>query len=185
MTNSNHPSENTKFIRLFFAIFPNKTVQSLLADQATALLPLCAGRKITRQHIHLTLLFLGNITPDRIAELRQIANDVSAKSFELNLDEIRYWKHNRIVYIQAKQFPVELFLLVDSLTKSLSAAGFVFDKRTYRPHITLIRNAVRPANIDLNNSIRWPIDEWRLIQSLQTIRGVQYVALDQWHLKKL
>lgn len=119
--------------------------------------------------------------PERIAELRHIASNISMKSFELNLEEIRYWKHNRIVYIQAKQFPEELFALVDSLTAHLSVAGFVFDKRIYRPHITLIRNAIRPVTFNLNTSIRWPIDEWCLVQSLQTERGVQYIALDQWY----
>ena len=176
---------NAKHIRVFFAIFPNKTIQSLLADQATLLQSLCAGRKTTNKHIHLTLLFLGNILPNRIAELRHIASNVSVKSFELNLEEIRYWKHNRIVYIQAKQFPAELFMLVASLTDHLSAAGFVLDKHIYKPHITLIRNVIRPVIINLNNSIQWPIDEWCLVQSLQTDKGIQYARLGQWDLKKL
>ncbi len=185
MTNSNSAVVSVKFIRVFFAIFPNKTTQSLLADQAINLQSLCAGRKITKRHIHLTLLFLGNLLPNRIAELHRIANHISARSFELNLEEIRYWKHNRIVYIQARQFPSELFTLVDSLTDHVSAAGFIVDKRIYRPHVTLIRDAIRPVIVHLDNSIRWPVDEWSLVQSLQTEKGVRYDTLGQWALRKL
>lgn len=184
MANNAPLGTNDQIIRIFFAIFPNKTIQSLLDDQAKYLLPLCAGRKVKKQNIHLTLLFLGNVMPERIAELRRIARTVSIKSFELNLEEIRYWKHNRIVYIKAKQFPEELSMLVDSLTGHLSAAGFLIDKRIYKPHITLIRNAIRPVTINLNNPIRWTIDEWGLIQSLQADKGVHYVTLDQWHLNQ-
>ncbi len=180
---TNNPTDpKTKSIRVFFAVFPNQATRILLADQVKQLKPLCGGRKVQRQQIHLTLLFLGNVATERIALLQQSAKNVSTQKFELHLNEIRYWKHSQIVYIQSKQFPAELFFLVNSLTHTLSEAGFTFDKLTYKPHITLIRKAIRPVIINLNDSIVWHVDKWFLVQSQQTSNGIQYFPLDRWQL---
>lgn len=109
--------------------------------------------------------------------------NISAKKFELSLDKICYWKRNQIIYIRAKQFPNELFVLVDSLKIALSKAGFSFDKYTYKPHITLIRKATHPAEINLNSPIKWHVSKWFLIQSKQINGGIDYIPLNQWFLE--
>lgn len=176
---------NTKIkpIRVFFAIFPNEFVQKQLAHQAEILEPTCGGRKVRTQNFHLTLLFLGDVSTNRIAILDQTMKNISAKKFELSLDKIGYWKRNQVTYIQANQFPNELFFLVDSLKTALSEAGFLFDKYTYKPHITLIRKATHPAEINLPIPIKWEVNEWSLIQSKQTENGVDYIPLSQRNLK--
>ena len=182
MTKKNTDS-GVKPIRVFFGIFPNKFVQTQLAHQADLLEAICGGRAVKIQHIHLTLLFLGNVAFRQIEALRQSMQDVSAKEFEFNLEEICYWKHNQIFYIQPKQFPAELFSLVDSLKDAVSAAGFLFDKRPYKPHITLIRKAIHAEKIYLDNPIKWHVNEWSLIHSKQTVNGMDYIPLGHWCLK--
>ena len=172
-----------KPIRVFFAIFPNEFVQKQLAHQAEILEPTCGGRKIRTQNFHLTLLFLGDVSTNRIAILQQTMKNISAKKFELSLDKICYWKRNQITYIQANQFPNELFFLVDSLKIALSEAGFLFDKYIYNPHVTLVRKATHSAEIDLPIPIKWEVNEWFLIQSRQTESGIDYIPLSQWNLK--
>lgn len=172
-----------KSIRVFFAIFPNEFVQKQLAHQAEILEPTCGGRQVRTQNFHLTLLFLGDVGTNRIAILQQTMKNISAKKFELSLDKICYWKRNQITYIQANQFPNELFFLVDSLKTALSEAGFLFDKYIYKPHVTLIRKATHSAEIDLPIPIKWEVNEWLLIQSKQTESGVDYIPLSQWNLK--
>lgn len=172
-----------KSIRVFFAIFPDEFVQKQLAHQAEILEPTCGGRRMRTQNLHLTLLFLGEVSTHRIATLQQTMKNISAKKFELSLDRICYWKHNQIIYIQANQFPTELFFLVDSLKIALSEAGFLFDKFTYKPHVTLIRKATHSTEINLNDPIKWHVNEWSLIQSRQTENGVDYIPLKQWNLK--
>lgn len=142
----------------------NKSVQAQLAHQAELLELTCGGRKVKMQHIHLTLLFLGNVAIHRIEMLRQVMKNVSTQEFEFNFEEIGYWKHNQVLYVQAKQFPAELFFLVDSLSNALSEAGFLFDKRVYKPHVTLIRKAIHPVTINLNDPIKWHVNKWHLIQ---------------------
>ena len=158
-------------------------MQTQLAHQADLLEAICGGRAVKIQHIHLTLLFLGNVAFRQIEALRQSMQDVSAKEFEFNLEEICYWKHNQIFYIQPKQFPAELFSLVDSLKGAVSAAGFLFDKRPYKPHITLIRKAIHAEKIYLDNPIKWHVNEWSLIHSKQTVNGMDYIPLGHWCLK--
>lgn len=174
---------STEFIRVFFAIFPNKLVQKQLAHQAEILESTYGGRKVRTQHLHLTLLFLGDISTHRIEALQQTMKNISAKKFALSLDEICYWKRNQIIYIQAKQFSTELLFLIDSLKIALSEAGFLFDKRSYRPHVTLIRKATHTTEINLNTPIKWHVNKWSLIQSKQTEHGVDYIPLKQWNLK--
>ena len=171
-----------KSIRVFFAISPSKIVQRQLAHQAKLLAPICGGRQIVMPHFHLTLVFLGNVSVQRIETLRHIMRNVAAKKFALCLDKISYWKHNQIIYLHAKQFPAELFDLVAALQSTLSEAGFVFDHRVYKPHITLLRKAVHPANTELINPIHWPVNQWTLLQSKPTT-SVDYVPLGHWRLK--
>jgi 2'-5' RNA ligase len=172
-----------KPIRVFFAVSPTQSVQKQLAHQAKLLEPLCGGRKIKMPHLHLTLVFLGDVCVQRIETLRQIMKKISVKKFTLVLDQISYWKHNQIVYLHAKQFPAELFALVDAIQATLLEAGFRFDHRQYKPHITLFRKAIHPVNTDLINPIHWPVNQWHLLQSKPVPTGVDYVPLGHWRLK--
>lgn len=184
LTRKKHIDTEIQSIRIFFAIFPNKFVRTQLAHQAELLESTCGGRKVKIQHIHLTLLFLGNVAVHQIETLRQAMKNVSAKKFEFNLEEICYWKQNKIFYIRSKQFPRELFSLVDSLRNTVSAAGFSFDKRIYKPHITLIREVTHPVRINLKHSIKWSVNKWSLIQSKQVGSSMDYFSLGHWHLKQ-
>lgn len=174
---------HAKPLRVFLALFPNKSVQAQLAHQAKLLEPICGGRLVKIQHIHLTLLFLGNIAVHQIESVQQAMSNILAKKFELNLEEIGYWKQNQVVYIRAKKFPVELFFLMNALRNTLLETGFSFDNHTYKPHVTLIRKAIRPVKINLNNPIQWQVNEWFLIQSKQTDNGIDYLSLGEWRLE--
>lgn len=182
MTNQS-ADPRAKPIRVFFAVSPTQSVQKQLAHQAKLLEPLCGGRKIKMPHLHLTLVFLGDVCVQRIETLRQIMKKISVKKFTLVLDQISYWKHNQIVYLHAKQFPAELFALVDAIQATLLEAGFRFDRRQYKPHITLFRKAIHSVNTDLINPIHWPVNQWHLLQSKPVPAGVDYVPLGHWRLK--
>lgn len=170
-------------IRVFFAIFPEESVQVQLSHQAELLTPICGGRKVKLQHIHLTLLFLGYVTVDQIKALQPIVSKISAKKFELILERISYWKQNKIVFIQAEEYPAELFFLANVLRNSVLQAGFSFERRPYIPHITLVRKAIYPVKINLNNPIRWQVNKWSLIESRQADSAMDYLSLDQWSLR--
>jgi 2'-5' RNA ligase len=135
------------------------------------------------QHLHMTLLFLGNISIHQLQTLQQIAKTIPAKKFALKLDIVGYWKHNHIIYIRAKEFPAELFSLTDSLKIALSESGFIFDNRTYKPHITILRKTICHISTTMIKPIQWYVNQWFLIQSQPAHNGVEYIPLDHWYLK--
>jgi 2'-5' RNA ligase len=174
---------NTKLARVFFAVFPDKFARTQLTHQAEQLVLMCGGNPVRAQQIHLTLLFLGNIAAHRIGVLQQSMKNIAVKKFEFQLEEICYWRKNRIVYGQAKQFPAELFILVDSLRTTLSEAGLLIERNIYKPHVTLVRQAAYPTSINLDTPIIWHVSKWFLMQSKQADRSVNYIPLGQWSLK--
>ena len=171
-------------IKVFFAVWPDAAAQERLSKLASQLASLCRGRAINLPLIHLTLVFVGNVTGQQLETLCQVANEVKQSSFHLTMDEIQYWQHNRIVHIGPSQCPAKLSALVNDLQNRLSQAGFSLEKRRYIPHITLVRKALCRNLPDLTASIAWHVNEWALVQSKQTDQGTVYLSLDRWPLEE-
>ncbi len=171
-----HCSDETT-IRVFFAIYPPHHVCEQLTHQAEMFQPVCGGHRVKIQNIHLTLVFLGNVSLNRIDVLRKTMQTITAQAFDLTFDEICYWKHQQVIFARPGKSPPELFSLVSLLRMALETTGFRFDNRTYKPHITLIRKANPIAATGLVNPVHWHVNEWSLLQSRQAGHGVEYVPL--------
>ncbi|SCX51264.1 RNA 2',3'-cyclic phosphodiesterase [Nitrosospira sp. Nsp1] len=173
--------------RIFFAIWPDNDTQKQLAGltKQLRLESLCSGRKIKAENIHLTLVFVGKVYPDRLEVLRDVADSVKQSvlpAFDLVIDEVRYWKHNHIVYIAPGKVPHELVNLEGALRDAISTAGFPLEQRAYAPHITLMRNAFCPALPELAKPIAWRVREWMLVKSEQATNGSVYTPIGCWPL---
>lgn len=173
----------TKSLRVFFALFPDPLTQKQLSLQADKLEPVCGGRKIKPQRLHLTLLFLGEVAVTRIEALKQTMATISASKFEIRFDTVRYWKHNKIISLQAADAPAELFALVNLLKIALTHRGFAFDNRDYKPHITLLRKSAHPVQTHRIQPISLIAAEWFLVQSKAINNHVDYAVLGHWPLK--
>ncbi len=183
MTTKTLPGKKEKTVRVFFALWPDHAIQKQFAHLAKTLVLTSGGRQVKTQNIHLTLAFLGNVAINRLPELQSAVCNVTAQAFSLSIQKTHFWKRNRIIHAYAESFPAELFSLVDALRNALSTAEFTVDQRTYKPHITLIRNAKIHTDIDLIQPIQWHAKQWCLIQSKQTDNGVDYIPLHCWLLK--
>ncbi len=182
MIEANISPEET--IKVFFAVWPDAAAQERLSELASQFAGFCRGREISPSLIHLTLVFIGNVTGQQLETLRQVANKVKQSSFNLTMDEIQYWQHNRIVHIGPSQCPAKLSALVNDLQNRLSQAGFSLEKRRYIPHITLVRKALCRNLPNMTTSITWHVNEWTLVQSKQTDQGTVYMSLDRWPLEE-
>ena len=172
-----------KTMRVFFAIKPDDAALKQLSHLAKRLASTYGGQKTKKANIHLTLAFLGEIAIDRLATLRSAAKGVKATTFYFSFDEIRYWKHNQIIYAGTSKCTPELLTLVNNLRNTLSTNSFAFDSRAYKPHITLVRKAKPGRTLpNLAKPISWRVAEWFLIQSKQTDCGINYISLDRWTL---
>lgn len=174
-----------KTARVFFALWPDQRAQQQLGELAQRLQSACGGRRTRTETIHLTLVFLGEVAISRLDGLRLAADAVvksKASGFDWVLDEIRYWKHNRIAWAGTSKIPQELLDLVNALQNSLTAAGFAFDQQAYVPHITLLRKAGCHDLPELAEPIAWRAREWVLVKSEPASDGSVYIPIGRWPL---
>lgn len=176
------PQAREDTARLFFALWPDEASRAALDGMAQSSREACGGRAMKAAHIHLTLVFLGNVAARRIPKLCTLAAGVVAPRFELAIDRVTFWPHNRIVWAGPGVCPDELRRLVEVLEEALQAAGFGFDARPYLPHITLLRNARAAPPPQAVAGIGWRIADFALVQSLRRDNASVYEVVQRWPL---
>jgi 2'-5' RNA ligase len=169
--------------RLFFAAWPAPDVQQALARLGLELRPACGGRAIPAGNIHLTLVFLGDVARERVPRLEALALAVSAPRFELSVDRVQYWRHNRIVWGGVAQCPAAILALVGQLEAGVAGEGFRVERRPYVPHVTLLRDARRAPARAAVSPVTWPVGRFALMESVPRDRGRVYEVLREWPLR--
>jgi RNA 2',3'-cyclic 3'-phosphodiesterase len=145
----------------------------------------CGGRLIRPDHLHLTLVFLGDVARAKTFQLEAIAQQQCRAGFNLEFGKTGYWRHNRIVWVAPISIPGPLRALVAALERSLRHADIQFDRRSrqneYVPHITLIRDARAPAALP-TPQFGWRINDFALIESVRGAKEAEYHVLARWPL---
>jgi len=136
-------------MRLFTAItFSAACLQGLHRSMAGLFAAGVRGRYTSYENLHLTLTFLGECADD--AAVRRALDALSAAPFTFTLQGAgsfsRGEKH--LLWAGVKATP-QLMALQKQQADLLAAAGFAIEPRPYRPHITLVRDAVLPEGFDL------------------------------------
>ncbi|MBK6553519.1 MAG: RNA 2',3'-cyclic phosphodiesterase [Rhodocyclaceae bacterium] len=162
--------------RIFFAVWPDAAAAGVLHGLAANARESCGGRLMRRETLHLTLAFLGAVSRERLAEVKRVADGIRVDAFELNLDRLGYWKHNRILW--AGGVSPRLTLLADALAGGLCAADFRLEARPFVAHLTLLREARCAETPSLNEPVVWPVREFVLAQS----RDGRYDIIGRWPL---
>jgi 2'-5' RNA ligase len=173
-----------KSARVFFALWPNKAERTTLAAWQPALHQLCGGRSMRTDTLHATLIFLGDVAQHRMEALQLAAQEVEGESFDLVIDKVHYWGHNHIVYAAPRTVPPQLAQLVHDLEQHLSKHRFRFDKREYKPHVTLLRHAQWSDNpLPEMNKVVWRTRSFALVQSAPDEEGANYLVLARFPLR--
>lgn len=167
--------------RLFFALWPDSNARQALSD-LVADLSLNGGREVHAEDLHITLLFLGQVTADLYSCVEQIAGKIKAPLFHLKIDTIGYWQRPRIIWCKPTKIPSELTELVFDLQKGVLTCGFKPEKRVYTPHITLVRKARSISSYLLDHPIDWNPAEFVLVTSDSGKRVPRYTVLKRWSL---
>lgn len=168
--------------RLFFAAWPVPEIQQALHAVARQAREECGGRAIAARNVHLTLAFLGNIDRARMQQLDALAAGITGSQYELVIDRVEYWRHNRILWAGVQRCPDSVQALVANLCTALRGIGFKLDDRPYAPHITLLRNARRAPAQSAVPAIAWAVRDFALIESVQRGRERVYEVLRRWPL---
>jgi len=172
-----------KSARVFFALWPEDKERAALAEWQATLHELCGGRVLRSGTLHMTLVFLGDVALHRMEELQLAAREIDGEAFKLSFDAARYWRHNRIVFAAPAFMPPQLVQLVRGLEQSLAMHRFEFDKRPYKPHVTLLRNARwSGAPLPEMNSVVWQANDFALVQSAPD-EGASYRVLARFSLR--
>lgn len=148
-------------VRIFFALWPDGRARQALAGWQARLEGL--GRAMPPRNLHVTLVFLGNVKASRLEALHLAAGEIEAGRFELCIDELCYWQHNKIWHAAPRVIPEGLQHLVGELQSSLGRHGFEFDRREYKPHVTLLRNA-RMTDAPAVEPLIWPVRDFAMVQ---------------------
>ena len=163
--------------RLFFALWPDNVTRHTLARWQSAL----SGRKIPVNNLHMTLIFLGAQSKEKIPVLSQLITTISFNAIELIIDKVGYFSRSQISWAGIQNAPATLFQLHAKLSKALLQQSISFDNRkNFKPHITLARHSNRPNKVDFKPII-WKADQLVLVESrfIKTSRGAypQYTPI--------
>lgn len=170
--------------RVFFALWPDDEAVGHLSALAHELTARGGGRVMRPAALHLTLAFVGSVTPGQVTQLEGIAAGACAEAFDLSLDRLGFWPQRGILWAGCRQSPTPLRRLVGSLVADLRAAGFAIDDRAAAqvPHITLARRARCASLPRLGTPIKWRVGEFALVETHLHPSAASYKTLTRFPL---
>lgn len=169
--------------RVFFALWPDETESQAFTPWQTSLHEICGGRTMRAETLHVTLVFIGEIELHRLEALQLAGQETEGKVFELTFNSAHYWGHNNIVYASPDNVPAQLVQLVHDLEQRLNQHQFRFDKREYKPHVTLQRHSKwNDSALPDMKKLVWQIKNFALVQSVPDENGANYSVLARFQL---
>jgi 2'-5' RNA ligase len=161
--------------RYFFAVWPPAATATALARWTSVL----EGRRTAAEKIHLTLAFLGAVSPDKALAA---AGRVRGQRHDVPIEKAQYWRHNRIVWAGPRATPAPLKALVESLQLALYKAEYILERRPFAAHVTLLRSAPPPGELPPLPEVEWPVDEFTLVRSANSSKGSVYEVVQRFPL---
>ena len=123
-------------MRLFIAILPDETMRQSLAGLQQAMKEKgIRGRYTDPFNTHVTLAFIGEYQPEPVMD---VLTELPFEPMELVPEGIL---RLRDLYACALKDSPELSAYVRRLRHALAEQGIPFDRKAFRPHITLVRRA--------------------------------------------
>lgn len=173
-------AEEGRTLRLFFALWPGAAVRAHLAQAARAVADRCGGRCTREENLHLTLVFLGEVTTVRLGEIEAMAARIGGERFVLHLDQMGCFAKKRLAWCAPRTPPAALLRLVGALEVGLGALGFAREARPFLPHVTLARHAHCGGEPMPAIDVLWPVEDFVLVRSQRREDGAAYEVLARW-----
>jgi 2'-5' RNA ligase len=124
-------------MRVFLAIDLPEQIRGEL-ERLQEHLPI--GRLVPSDNLHLTLSFLGEQSEAVCEDTHEALSEVHAKPFDLRLAGLgTFGKTSPQVIFADVEKCEELIELERKITRRLRSAGVQFQKRRFRPHVTIAR----------------------------------------------
>lgn len=165
--------------RVFFALWPDVATRAAISRATREVVQASGGRPIAKERFHLTVAFLGSLTPEGLAIARSVP-PIATGPFDLVLDFAGVWPESRVLWLAPLAPPEGLADLEGELWEKLLERGFQAEDRIYRPHVTLARRA-RAVETPVT-PVSWRVEELALVESFPDGRNVHYEVLERWPL---
>lgn len=165
--------------RVFFALWPDDRQRDRLRDIINSVAKTVEGHAVERRNWHITLAFVGDYPEEQVPELLERASRLQVEPFRLSFDRMEFRPRAKVAWLAAATVPPELESLVADLHSILQDVGVPPPDRTYRPHITLVRNA---RNFTTERLAQRAVTEWssfELMESISSAGRVTYRPLKQ------
>ncbi|WP_407292610.1 RNA 2',3'-cyclic phosphodiesterase [Stutzerimonas zhaodongensis] len=167
-----------KPLRLFFALAcPSDLAEAICNWRDSHEI---GGRPVAQANLHLTLAFLGNQPAAAVDGLKQLAANLRADTFTLQLDQLQMIGKD-FACLMPSQSPLPLMDLVGQLHAGISAHGVVLDSRPFLPHVTLSRHVHALPDIQ-PHAFQWAVSRFGLYLSENTPQGAHYTEVASWPL---
>ncbi len=165
--------------RLFFALWPDDAAREALRAGFGTAVAGAGGRAVPAANLHLTLEFLGPVAEERLADLAALGGAVALPQEPLVLDRLNWWPRAATLVAAPSAPGAGLLAAQADLRQALNDRGFRVDSRPFRPHVTLARK-VTAAPAATAASVRWPLGELALVESVPAPGGSRYTPLARW-----
>ncbi len=99
-------------------------------------------KPVERENIHLTLKFLGNVNPTKLAEIRSALAEVRFQPFALEIKGAGAFpslKRMNVIWVGVGEGWSKVELIFEQTEKLLHQVGFSRETRPFSPHITIAR----------------------------------------------
>ena len=137
-----------------------------------------------QENYHLTLAFVGEVSPARLAVLQQIGRDLAAWPVSLiRFDAYEYWPESAGGGgCRERMLPVGLTELSRQLRSFDATHGLDRRHRPLRPHVTLARKVAQAPVLQAMSPFHWKATSFSLVRS--DTRGARsvYTVVDTWPL---
>ncbi len=164
--------------RLFFALEPDEKVRREVHAVQTKLD--CGGRQTPSEKIHVTLAFLGQQAAEKIPVLCAIASRLHFEPCTLVLDQIGTFRRVSVLWLGATVIPAPLRDFHQALLGELETAGIGFDRKAWKPHLTLYRRLRNKTGIMEPVAVNWRLNQFSLIESINVQGCVEYCRQGHW-----
>lgn len=175
--------------RLFFALWPDEGVRHDLVQRIAPVLTAVRESQpkaapFAAEDLHLTLAFIGAASEQYQACLssaaRQVAGSENNAPFSFEIDRPGYFKRAGILWAGPESCSAPLAQLQQRLNRALIGCGYAPDPRAFKPHVTLMRKAGPPQNLQPFPPVPWPVNGFSLAESLPLTDGRRYRVIEEF-----
>lgn len=179
--------------RCFIAItFPEEVVKEVARIQEVLSKAKFTGKMTELENLHLTLKFLGEVSEEKINEVKEKLKEVSFNEFEVYLSHagvFSFRKNPRIVWIKVNG--KSLFDLQKKVDEKMSEIGFKKEER-FMSHLTIARVKYAKDRKEFKNyaenlgvkRVKFKIQGFKLLRSELESTGPVYSEMEEYLFNK-